>query len=213
MTNYADEEARSSHLSTLQKHLDKEVYKYIECGDPKILDLLVDWFCLLENVEEYKFGSWVGQGDFQESIEVPAKSVYKDFSFLISPIYKALEGYLFLLATSLGLTRPGELPEMVGQLYDEEKIVQKKEEILTELGTKLDANDKEVQQWLGELRRILRLYRHSPAHYSSAKELVFTTYEKGENYGRTILTVINEATRVFQKKKYIKQSFEEEIPF
>lgn len=193
---------RSAYFYKLLRHIDNDVYHYLQKNGHEITNLLADWLILLENIKtvvfrgekEYSAGRYVGQA------EISAQNLYSEYSFLIAPIYKAYEGFLFLLAKSLGLKTSEQEILSIGRLYDEEAITRNKDEIITELGESLNKSDREVLGKLSELKRVLELYRHNPAHYLGTR---LETMEKAENYGRTILTVINETTKYFLEKKYI----------
>jgi hypothetical protein len=195
------EVVRSTYLDKLRKHIDDDVYHYLQMDGCEIINLLADWLILLENIKivfrgekEYYSGRYVGQA------KASAQNLYSEYSFLIAPIYKAYEGFLYLLANSLGLKTSEQIILTIGRLYDEEAITRRKDEIITELGESLNKSDREVLGKLSELKRVLELYRHNPAHYLGTR---LETMEKAENYGKTILTVINETTKYFMEKKYI----------
>ncbi len=98
-------------------------------------------------------------------IEVSAvEEKYYDYSYLISPICKALEGILWNLATELNLKKD---TDKLGTFFDEENI-EKNFEKLTKLVS--DGKKESVRQSLSEIKGLLKRYRHEPSHYGKRVE-------------------------------------------
>jgi len=193
-------EVRKEYLEMLSSHLDKEVIAYLE-REPQITSLLTDYLVLVDTIATRTLsGKPLHNRDTGRYIGTPkinAAEVFSDYSFLIAPIYKAFEGYLFLLANSIGLKTKDEIIKNIGGCYDEEKIIQIKREIVTETGNRIDKADKEGIGRLSELKRVLEQYRHNPAHFLGN---TLDTFQKATNYGGAILTAINETTKFFLER-------------
>ena len=186
----------------LSEHLDNEVITFLK-KKPGILELLRDWLILV---------NYTGEGSISrpDCDEVTGRikgypvtklsTLYYDYSFLIAPAYKAFEGYLYLLAESLGLKKTTDEIHNIGSLYDSEKIERIKEEIVTETGEKIDKNDKQGMGMINGLRIALRCYRHNPAHFEGRTD----TFQKAKDYGSMIFSVINDTTKYFLTKEIIK---------
>ena len=195
---------RQKFVAKLSSNLDPTTIKFITQQGDKIANHLVDWLVLVESIKTSRF---VGQAQYDDvtgeqlgTPEALGRELYYDYAFVVAPAYKAYEGYLFLLAEKLGLKDPDDVVHSVGHLYDEDHLLKLKEEIVTEIGKKLNTADTELIGQLTELKRVLQLYRHNPAHFLGDR---INTFEKAENYGRTVLTVINQTTKHFLREKYI----------
>ena len=193
-------EIRKEYFEMLSSHLDPEVICYLR-NEPKITELLTDYLVLLDALGVRTLsGTPLYNRDTGRHIGTPkigASEAFSDYSFFIAPIYKAFEGYLFLLANSVGLKTKDEIIKNIGSCYDEEKIIQIKREIVTETGNRIDKADKEGIGKLSELKRVLEQYRHNPAHFLGN---TLDTFQKATNYGGAILTAINETTKFFLER-------------
>ncbi len=135
-------------------------------------------------------------------------SKFNDFSFLIAPAYKALEGYLFQLAKDLKLPSAGN-GNLVGSYYfDEEKIDAQIDILLSELeantgGSKQlsDYEKQDIKSRIKEMKDFLRHYRHSPAHYMGES---IDTIEKAERTVMVIFAAIDNTTAILSKAKLIQ---------
>lgn len=193
-------------LEQLSKHLDKEVIKFLE-KDAHIKNLLADWLLLIDSIRGKAFTQDIVYGSTGRILGRDSENLsnlFNDYSFLVAPAYKAFEGYLYLLAEKLGVKTKEELDKTVniGSCYNIEEIEKLKMEIISETGKKIDKNDREDMGKISELKRVLELYRHSPAHYGGER---IDTFEKAENYGRTIIVTINETTKYFIKNGFLNQ--------
>ena len=191
---------RGEFLEMLSSHLDPEVISYLK-REPTIVNLLVDYLVLIRTVGVRTLSGAPlydnVTGRYKGTPEICAGEGFSDCSFLIAPVYKAFEGYLFALAESLGLKTRDEIVTSIGRCYDEDQITQTKKEIVTETGKLIDKKDKEGLGKISELKRVLEQYRHSPAHYYGTS---LNTFQKATNYGSAILTVINETTKFFLER-------------
>ena len=185
---------RYEYFGELRRHLDDEVIVYFN-KEPLIKKLLTDYLLLVTVIREHIIS---GTLQFDEgTAKANASEVFIDYSFVIAPIYKAFEGYLFLLAESLGLKSRQEIKKSIGACYDEEQITKIKKEIVTETGNRIEKTDREALGRISELKRVLEQYRHSPAHFVGKSP---DTFQKATNYGGAILTAINEATEFFLER-------------
>ncbi|MGB4834301.1 MAG: hypothetical protein WBP40_04690 [Candidatus Moraniibacteriota bacterium] len=123
--------------------------------------LVYDWYQLKEIAKNFK-----------------DESSFFDWSFIIVPMSKAIEGILISLAKDLGLDKEDNI---VGNFFDTpniEKNFQNIEEKIIEKG--LSSKQKEdIKGQLAELKNFLKRYRHVPSHYGS----FFKSYEQAEAAG------------------------------
>lgn len=107
--------------------------------------LIYDWIVLIDFV-----------GSNQSELN------FYDYSFIIAPMYKSIEGILWKIATDLGLVKQDSI---LGNFFDEDHIKKLHPKID---GSKLTRTKKaEVKNELSELKVFLKRYRHNPAHYGS----------------------------------------------
>ena len=189
-------------IDKLSEHLDNNTINFLN-KKQEIIRLLFDWLILNECIGEISI-KWPerenGVGRILGYPLTRISTLFNDYSFLIAPAYKAFEGYLYLLAESLGLKKATEEIQNIGNLYDSDKIDRLKEEIITETGEKIDKSDKEGMEIIDGLRRVLRHYRHNPAHFGGRID----TFQKAKNYVSMIFTVINDTTKYFLSKGLIR---------
>ena len=142
------------YFSLLQRKIDHDVLCLLP--DRVLLDM-TDALSLRENVE---YGTKFGVQLF-------------DYSVIIAPLYKALEGTLFYIANELGLKV--DEPWKVGRALQADKIGEYFDEVISKM-EKLSADQKlELNVSLTNCRTLLVYYRHNPAHYLNE---VIPTYEK-----------------------------------
>jgi anaerobic selenocysteine-containing dehydrogenase len=98
--------------------------------------------------------------DLTESIGTETR--FFDYSFLVAPVYKAIEGILWKIANELKLVHgDGQL----GIFFDEDNV-EKNIDLISE--NVLSKSKKAVvSHQLSELKTFLKRYRHLPAHYGS----------------------------------------------
>jgi len=185
----------------LNEHFDSDVIEFLD-KKSEIKELLIDWLILVDytGVASMSRTEYSVTG-YSSTKVTKISTLYYDYSFLMAPAYKAFEGYLYLLAESLGLKKATQEIQNIGNLYDSEKIQRVKEEIVTETGEKIDKNDKDGMEIIDSLRRVLRHYRHNPAHFGGER---IDTFQKAKNYVSMILAVINDTTKYFLSKGLIK---------
>jgi len=135
---------------------------------------------------------------------------YNDYSFLTAPAYKAFEGFLFQLAKDLKLPSSGK-PELVGTYYfDEQKVDGAIDALLDELekagtgSTALSSAEKDnIKDNVKEMKRFLRNYRHTPAHFHGEPMI---SREKSLQNILSMYRIIDETVAVLQNAKLIPTS-------
>ena len=105
--------------------------------------------------------------DAYQLIDQNKNTAYSDFSFTISPAYKALEKWLLLLAPFLGV--PADVIQKARQsgklglfLYDD-KVDKFFDTILGKLNAEADKK-RELKTFVRTLYSTLKNFRHNPAH-------------------------------------------------
>ncbi|MCF7830420.1 hypothetical protein K9M41_00245 [Candidatus Gracilibacteria bacterium] len=170
---------QAGYITTLKKIFDHKTLLFLE---EKILDHLVDEVILLE-------------------ARIPGAQAVTDFSFLMAPAYKALEGFLFQLAKGLELPS-GSNPENAGGYFANAQTVDKHiDGILKELDEESDKADisdseqREIKFRLSQMGSFLNNYRNSPAHFNGdpvkagekAAQLVTTIFEHIDSTTKVLL--------------------------
>jgi hypothetical protein len=156
--------------------------------EPKTKDLILDYLVIREG---YK--SWAITG-------------LSDYSYLITPAFKALEGTLIQIAKNLGF-KLEDYGYKIGVVFNEENLEKFYNDTLDKLDSLTEENKLDIQQWLNNARRLLRHLRHSPAHYSGE---VKESYNKAFFVGDQILFTINEMclsllnNNILKPEKHIK---------
>lgn len=189
-------------MDELSEHLEQDVIRFLN-KKVEIIDLLRDWFILVNYTGEASISRPMPDeitGRIEGYKVTKISSLYYDYSFLMAPAYKAFEGYLYLLAESLGLKKESEEIRNIGNLYDSDKIQKIKEDIITETGKEIDKEDREGSEIIDGLRRALRRYRHNPAHFGGER---IDKFQKSKDYGIMILSVINDSANYFLDKGLI----------
>lgn len=136
------------------------------------------------------------------------KDQFNDFSFFTAPAYKALEGFLFQIASDLKLPSSGN-DNLAGSYYfNEEKIDQHIDKLLEELDSaadkesKLSAHEKrDIKDRIREMRGFLQHYRHTPAHFYGES---IDTLEKARRNTMTIYGAIDNTAKILLKANLIK---------
>ncbi len=172
-------------IHTLQQYFAEETLGYL---DEKIINHLLDQIVLMEFFHDFE-------------------NKFNDFSFLIAPSYKALEGFLFQLADNLKLPSAGN-KNLVGSYYvDEEKLDEQIDSLLSEIElrtgkiTELNEYEKrDIKSRLKEMKDFLRHYRHSPAHYTGEP---IDTVKKAERTIMVIFAAIDNTASILLKAKLI----------
>jgi len=110
-----------------------------------------------------------------------------DYSYLITPIFKALEGVLIQIAEEIGLDIE-KYQFKIGVVFSEENLEKFYNDVLEKLESLSDENKEDIKMWLNDTRRILRHFRHSPAHFSGE---VKPSWDKAFLFGDHVLSIID----------------------
>lgn len=179
---------RLSYRVNLRNHFRSEkVFKFIP---RKIKELLIDWLIIMDFAKERKFEGRIDlkndiSGDWKKPFEVKISGLLIDYSFLITPIFKAYEGFLYHLLDYFEIP-PNKLKGRgIGYFYDLEGQYKQKKEILDLIKEKMP-DEEGLERWK-ELYGILRRYRHNPAHYRGWVD----TIERAESYGQALISAID----------------------
>ncbi len=182
---------RVSYYNKLSKYFSSEkAYKFVPRD---IKDLLIDWLILKDYLKKTKFKTDIilddeiyGEQTIPEIIQLD--DVMIDRAFIITPAFKAYEGFLYhLLAVfNLPIEKYKSSYKNVGFFYDLDEQYKHNIEILELIKTKMKNKDG-VERWT-ELYGILKRFRHSPAHYLGGG---VETFEMAEGFGHTLITAIN----------------------
>lgn len=154
----------SSWLTTL---IDPQVTNWL---DDKTKSFLLDYLMIREG---YKSWGVVG---------------LTDYSYLITPAYKALEGTLLQIAESLNFD-VNKYNFRIGVIFSEESLEKFYNDVLEKISDLAKEEKIDVEQWLNNARRLLRHLRHSPAHYNGELK---DSWNKAFLLGDQILFTINE---------------------
>ncbi len=111
-----------------------------------------------------------------------------DYSYLVTPIFKALEGSLLQIGEDLGFDFE-KYSFKIGVVFSEENLENFYNDVLGKIEELSSEHKSDIQMWLNDARRILRHYRHSPAHYSGETK---NSYEEAFSSGDHIFRIINE---------------------
>ena len=141
----------------------------------KVKDLILDYLIIKASFMEHGIGN----------------SSLSDFSYLITPAFKALEGTLLQIAEQLGFPLK-EVNYKVGVVFSEEQLEKYYRDTLDKLESLAIEKRLDVKQWLDNARRILHHMRHAPAHYRAEGK---KTYTAAFQTGEMILGTINEMCR------------------
>jgi hypothetical protein len=109
-----------------------------------------------------------------------------DYAYLVAPAYKALEGVLIQIAKELGLP---DRPYRIGAVYDEDALDKFYADVLDRIGKLTLTERQDVKLWLDDAQRILKHYRHSPAHFQSESK---THWDRAFQLGDQIVHVVNQ---------------------
>ena len=143
--------------------------------DAKVKDLILDYAIIQEHFYEHGIG--VGN--------------LLDFSYLITPAFKALEGTLIQIAKGLGFDLEKHRYR-VGVVFDEDRLERFYEDVLNKLETIGEEQKLDIRQWLNSARRLLSHMRHAPAHFQGERK---ESYTKAFQTGDAIIFTINEMCR------------------
>ena len=166
----------------LTEHLDPEVNDWLEWP---VKDLIRDYYLIQEHFYEYGIGIGIS-----------------DFSYLITPAFKALEGALLQIARELGFDLEKK-KYRVGWILDERELDSFYEDVLQKVETLTQEAKQDIRQWLSNARLFLRDMRHTPAHYLAEPKQTFT---RAFDTGNTIIFTINQIALVLLKAGAFKKS-------
>ncbi|TSC96150.1 MAG: hypothetical protein Athens101426_456 [Parcubacteria group bacterium Athens1014_26] len=147
-----------------------------------------------------------------DSLQLNADSYFKnkmnDYSFLTAPAYKALEGFLFQIATELNLPSSGNSNLAGSYYFDEIKIDKHIDKLIKELENKTDFTSKlsiyekrDIKDRIKEMKGFLRNYRHTPAHFYGE---IIDTSEKADINIKIIYGTINNTAKILLTHDLIK---------
>ena len=109
-----------------------------------------------------------------------------DYSYLIMPAFKALEGTMLQIGEQLGFDIT-KYKYKVGLMFSEENLEKFYNDVLDKTAKISEEKRLDIKQWLDNARRILSSLRHNPAHFNGDTK----TFEKAFLDGDLILSTIN----------------------
>ena len=109
-----------------------------------------------------------------------------DYSYLVTPAFKALEGFLIQVGEKLGL-KSDQYNFRVCVVFSDENLEKFYADVLDKLSRVAEEHRDDIKMWLNDARRILRHYRHSPAHFlGEPKKNWGEAFSVGDNIIRII---------------------------
>lgn len=157
--------AWSDRTEDLRQFIDIKVRDWL---NDRIRGLLLDYL----NIKYVSKGSAVGG--------------LHDYSYLIMPAFKALEGTMLHIGLKLGFDIE-KYQYKTGRIFSEENLEKYYADVLDKITTLDEEKRLDIKQWLDNVRRILKSLRHNPAHYNGE----WKTFEKAFLDGDMILSTIN----------------------
>lgn len=109
-----------------------------------------------------------------------------DYSYLIMPAFKALEGTMFQIGRQLGFDVE-RYKYRIGFMFNGDNLDKYYKDVLDKIESISEEKKLDVKQWLDNARRILSSLRHNPAHYNGDVK----AFEKAFLDGDLILSTIN----------------------
>ncbi len=170
-------------LDSLKDLFNKSVLVWL---DPKVKDLLLDYLIIKQLFLEYGIG----------------ESSLSDFSYLITPAFKALEGTLLQIATELQLD-PEKFNYKLGVIFDEQRLEKLYEAVFDKLESVTEDQKLDAKQWLSNAKRILSHMRHTPAHFMGEPK---KTHNMAFKTGDMICYTIDEMCRSLISSGLLKPS-------
>ncbi len=110
-----------------------------------------------------------------------------DYSYLITPAFKALEGTLIQIARELGLNVE-KADIRIGVVFSEENLEMFYQDVLNQIEDLSKESKADITMWLNDARRFLRHFRHSPAHYGGDTK---QNWDQAFADGDHVLRIIN----------------------
>ena len=92
----------------------------------------------------------------------------------------------------------------IGVVFSEENLEKFYSDVLDKIEDLNEDHKSEIQMWLNDARRLLRHFRHSPAHYSGELKI---NWDEAFSFGDHIFRIINEMcfslieSKIFDKVK------------
>ena len=161
----------SKHKSVLYAIMYPDVVSWLNY---KIAGFLIDYMCIKSASDEFAIRGLT------------------DYSYLITPAFKALEGTLLEIGKELKLNIQ-KYKHKVGALFNEEDLEKYYNEVLEKIEHITEENKIDIKQWLDNAKRILKSLRHTPAHYEGeVKENLTKAFLSGD----LIISTINEMCHV-----------------
>lgn len=112
-----------------------------------------------------------------------------DYSYLIMPAFKALEGTMLQIGRELGFDLE-KYDYSVGGIFSQENLNRYYDEVFDKIKTINENKKLDIKQWLDNSRRILRSLRHNPAHYGGDTKGFEEAYIDGEAILFTIKNIV-----------------------
>ncbi len=122
-----------------------------------------------------------------------------DYSYLITPAFKGLEGTLIQIAEELGFDLK-KYDFKIGVIFNEENLEKFYNDVIDKIENLSSQNKEDIQLWLNDARRILRHFRHSPAHFMGENK---PTWDKAFLFGDHIMSIVNNLCLVLIEAKII----------
>ena len=127
---------------------------------------------------------------------------FQDYSFVITPAFKALEKWLLMIAPYLGvpddLVKRAENTGKLGIFLNDDDLENFIDNVLNRLG-KSEEKRKSIRTYLQSLNQTLKNFRHNPAHCGNIIENPLMA----ETMLHSILSNINEITSMLIEEKII----------
>ncbi len=155
------------HKSVLSSIMYPEVVSWL---NPKISGFLIDYMNIKASASDFMI------------------SGLTDYSYLITPAFKALEGTLLEIGKELGFDM-AKYKFKIGVVFNDENLDKYYEEVLDKIKELSEEKRVDIKQWLDNARRILKSLRHTPAHYEGE---VKENWTKAFLSGDLIINTINE---------------------
>jgi hypothetical protein len=158
---------KNAAIVILSEFMYSEVVGWLK---PKIRHLLIDYMNIKKGTEEF------GIRDLS------------DYSYLITPTFKALEGTLLEIGRELNFDL-NKYQFRIGVIFSDENLEKYYNDVLDKIKHLTEEKRVDIKQWLDNARRILKSLRHTPAHYEGEPKENWT---KAFLSGDLIITTINE---------------------
>ncbi len=129
-----------------------------------------------------------------------------DYSYLITPAFKALEGALLKVGEELGFDIK-KYKHRVGLIFNDENLEKYYDKVLEKIEALSVEQKMDIKQWLDNARRILKSLRHTPAHFEGE---VKNNLTKSFLSGDLILSTINEMCHTLIQNRLFPSILKEE---